>query len=277
MEDVRELWFYLHTYQTSRRIERTLSLHTHPPTFKEYMKEMWVYLERTYITTFRGEWESVPCYLSSGGYERTVSLPIFLPAFKGDVREPCLYLPIFGGIQKNCESIYQTTYQPSRGMWENCESHTYLSTFHGDVRKLWVYLPTYQPSRGMWENCLLTCLPTYLHSSLTSPSKVGRLRSLTCSFGGCERPECLPTYLPLSGKWKNWDSIYLPTYLPSGYVRELSLPTHIPIFLQGECERTLSLPTYLPTFTVNSHTPWSLEGRSVDSVLSHPPQRLVGK
>ena len=216
---------------------------------------MWVYLERTYITTFRGEWESVPCYLSSGGYERTVSLPIFLPAFKGDVREPCLYLPIFGGIQKNCESIYQTTYQPSRGMWENCESHTYLSTFHGDVRKLWVYLPTYQPSRGMWENCLLTCLPTYLHSSLTSPSKVGRLTGLSHALLGGVRDL----------------SVFLPTYLWVGSERTGILSTYLHIFLQGMWENWVYLPIYLSFFKGNVRELWVYLPIYPPSQLTHIP------
>lgn len=70
------------------------SLHTHPPTFKGYMKEMWVYLECTYITTFRGN-------------ERAY-LAICL---QGDMRELWVYL---------------SSYQPSRGMWESHAS-TYLS------------------------------------------------------------------------------------------------------------------------------------------------------
>ena len=143
MEDVRELWFYLHTYQTSRRIERTLSLHTHPPTFKEYMKEMWVYLERTYITTFRGEWESVPCYLSSGGYERTVSLPIFLPAFKGGC-ERAMPLPTY-------------LWGDTKELWVYLPN--YLPTFKRDVRELWV---TYLPLYLSWGCKKTVSLPTYL-------------------------------------------------------------------------------------------------------------------
>lgn len=195
------------------------------------MRELWVYLPS--YQPSRGMWEShASTYLS------------------------------FEEIRKNFGSIYQTTCQSSRGMWENCESHTYLSTFHGDVRKLWVYLPTnllgdvrelylltYQPSKGMWENCVFLpiYLPTYLQGSLTSPLKAGRLTGLShASFLEDERPWVPPPSLPLSGKWKNWDSAYLPTYLPSGYVRELSLPTHIPIFLRGEMWEN-SESTYLST------------------------------
>lgn len=231
-EGLRELWVYI-------------------PTLLPSKKEMWVYLECTYITTFRGEWESVPCYLSSGGYERTVSLPTFLPAFKGDVREPCLNLSIFEEIRKNFESIYQTTCQPSRGMWENCESHTYLSTFHGDVRKLWVYLPTnllrgcertvssylstylptftvhsHPPWRqvdsqvshmlfwGMWETWVPPSLPTFEWEV----KELGFcLPTYISSFRVCKRTEsAYPyTYLSSRGMWENSESTYLSTHLHS--------------------------------------------------------------
>jgi len=153
------MWVYLHTYQTSRRIERTLSLHTHPPTFKGYMKEMWVYLECIYITTFRG-----------GMRERTL-------------------LSVFRGIWENCESTYLPT-----NLQGGCERAMPLPTYlWGDTKELWVYLPNYLPTfkrdvRELW----VIYLPLYLSwgckktESTYLPTKL---------LGGCERTvSYLPTF-----------------------------------------------------------------------------------
>lgn len=252
-----ELWFYLHTYQTSRRIERILRLHTQS-SYLQRKKCGW--LPRMHLHNYiQGEWESVPCYLSSGDMrELWVYLP-FLPAFKGDVRKPCLNLSIFEEIRKNFW-VYLPNYLPTFKEWENCESHTYLSTPFMDVRKLWVYF-TYQPSVGMWESCIFlstnlskgmerNCvfLPIYLPTTFTvhshPPLKVDSQVSHMLFWGMWETwvPPSLPTF-----EWEVKElgfCLYLPIF-SSGYVRELSLPTHIPIFW-GECERTLS-PLLLST------------------------------
>lgn len=156
MEDVRELWFYLHTYQTSRRIERTLSLHTHPPTFKERnvsISRMYLHNyiqggmgERTLLSVFREIWENCEStYLPTslqGGCERAMPQPIYL---WGDKKEFWVYLP-----------NYLPTFKGNvRELWL-----TYLLIYLSwDVRKLWVYLPT--NLLGGCERAVSSYLPTF--------------------------------------------------------------------------------------------------------------------
>lgn len=234
MEDVRELWFYLHTYQTSRRIERTLRLYTHPPTFKERnvsIPRMYLHNyiqggmgECTLLSVFRGIWENCEsAYLPTslqGGCERAMPQPIYL---WGDKKEFWVYLP------------------------------NYLPTFKGNVRELWitylliylswgcketVSLLTYQPSRGMWESCI------FLSTNL---------------LRGCERTvsSYLSTYLPTftvhsHPPWRQVDS--QASHMLFWGMWETWVPPSLPTFGWEVKELGFCLPTYISSFRVCKRT-----------------------